>query len=260
MSARWDDDEPAYRRERWLLHAMAVLSLDVTRAIAGDIGIEEGTLQKVQQEARRVLDPHFQKRLADPSASLPVSQMFAALDPTTQALVRAFYDEVIRYVDADSNALFCWGIVLMRCAMNDALWDALGLPPESSAEIRDAFRASHMSSDDIQDRLDAALEKPLSPWDKQVAALRLFPPPDDSVFGISDVRLGSYAKVKRGQGFWRFAAERLGTAGLHDLHVRAQAFLATQQDLAQAFGQLYDPWLLAHPELTTPAVSAPQGA
>jgi hypothetical protein len=261
MSARWDDDQPGYRREAWLLRAMDVLSLDVTRAIAGDLGLDEPTRMLAQQEVRRVLDPYFQKRLADPSERFPAQPMLAALDPAVQVLVHAFYDEVIRYSDGEPNALFCWGIVLITLNRGGSLWDALALPPTSSVELREAFRATHLAVDDIQDRLDAALAEPLSPWDQRVAVLRLFPPiDDDAAFGIEDTSLRAYAQVKRRQSFWRLAAAQLGEGGLRDLRARAQAFLATQKDLVQAFGQLYDPWLLAHPELTIPAGSEPQGA
>jgi hypothetical protein len=236
---------------------MTLLSLDVTRAIAGDLGIEENALVAARHELRRVLAEPFQARLADPAAPFPAEALLDALEPAVQTLVRACYDQVIRYSDPDSVGLGGWTDVLIRCALSDALWVSLELPAQASGELRAAFRATHVSDEDVGARVDAALEAPLSRWDRLVATLRIFPPPDDVAFGISEVRLRAYAEVVRRQSFWRMTAERLGADGLRALYARAQAFLETQQDLAPVFGRLYDPWLLAHPENTTPAVQRP---
>ena len=256
MSARWDDNEPADQRERWLLKVMTLLSLDVTRAVVADLGLDEHAHEAAQPELRRVLAPLFQARLAAPSASFDAERLLGSLDPDVRAMVRAFYDGVLRYQDAQPNALFCWGIVLMRCAQTPALWDSLSLPPESSSALRGAFWATR-ESDDIQERADAVCAKPLSAWDTQVAVLRLLPPLDEGQFGIGAERLAWPAQVVRQQGFWRSMAGVLGPEGLRTLHVHCQAYLATQADIAPAFGKLHDPWLLAHPELDVPDTSDP---
>jgi hypothetical protein len=257
MSARWDDDVASFQRERWLARSMTLLSLDVTRPFAADIGIEASELVRAQPELRRVLAPPFEARLADPSVRLEAERLLGSIDPAAEALVRTFYDRVIRYYDDGAIAIFCWGIVLMRCAHDDAVWGSLGLPPESSEAVRKAFWAS-MEWIDIQERLDAAFAEPLSAWDRQVAVLGLLPP-EDGGFGIGDQMLLACAEVVRGQGFWRMVASLMGRDGLRELRKRCQAFLDTQEDLASAFGQLYDPWLLAHPELTLPDAPEPQG-
>jgi hypothetical protein len=238
---------------------MTFFSLDVARAVAGDLRIEESALTAAQQELRRVLAGPFRGRLADPAAVLPVEELLGSVDPAVQARVRAFYDQVGRYSDSDSMGLGGWATVLIRCAIDDDLWASLELPAAASVELRAAFRATHMSDEDMWERIEAALAEPLSDWDKLVAALRIFPPPEDVAFGISEIQLRSYAKVARRQSFWRTAADRLGVEGLHALCARAQAFLDTQQDVAPAFGRLFDPWLLAHPEITTPDATVPAG-
>jgi hypothetical protein len=256
MSARWDDHLPCGERERQLAKVMTLLSLDVTRACSADLGIEEPVLAAAQPELRRVLGPPFQARLADPSVRLEGERLLGSLDPWVQPLVRTFYDQVVRYRGFEPEALFCWGVVLTRSALDDALWGSLGLPPESSDTLRKAFQASKEWSD-IQKRLDAAFARPLSAWDRQVAVLGLLPPEDEGVFGIGDQALRRPAQTVREQGFWRMAGELLGHDGLRALRARCQAFLETQEDIAAAFGQLHDPWLLAHPEITASDTSKP---
>lgn len=248
MTARWDDAAPAFRRNRWLMDTMVLLSLDVTRAVATDLALEGALLVAAQPELRRILTPPFRERLADPAARFQAEQLLSLSEPPVQLLIRTFYDRVTRYAEAEPSALFCWGIVLTRCANSEAAWGSLGLPSRSSSALREGLLAT-LAWTDIQERLDAAFAKGLSPWDTQVAVLRLFPPPDEAAFGISDIPLSKSAKVVRKQGFWKMAAAHLGADGLRMLRVHAQAFLATQKDLAEAFGQLDDPWLLAHPEL-----------
>jgi hypothetical protein len=250
MSIRWDEAESAFQRNRWLMDTMVLLSLDIARRVAKDLALEDKSILTAQAELRRVLAPPFQERLADPSVSFHADILFGLCELPVQKLVREFYDRVIRYAEAEPSALFDWGIVLMRCAKTDSLWSSLALPPGSSNFLRESLVAS-LQWTDIQERLDAAFANRLSSWDTQVAVLRLFPPQEENTFGISEIPFSKAAKIVRKQGFWRAAAEHLGADGLRKLHIRAQEFLATQADLAEAFGQLYDPWLLAHPEVTT---------
>jgi hypothetical protein len=256
MSARWDDAMDPYRYQHLLMDAMTVLSLDVTRAVVTDLdlAIDKAELVVAQPELRRVLAPPFQARLADPSLRFEAERLLGSLNPETQRLVGAFYDRVLRYARVE-KALFCWDIVLMRYAKDDVLWGTLNLPPESSEALRKAFRASNEWGD-IQKRLDAAFERPLSTWDRQVAVLGLLPPEDEGVFGIGDQDLRTAAEVVRKQGFWRMMAEPLGHDALRSMRARCQAFLETQKDIAPWFGRLHDPWLLAHPELTLPDTPA----
>lgn len=252
MSTRWDDTVPAYQRERWLLEALALLSLDVTGAVAADLGIGASAFEAMQSALRRGLAPALQARLNDPLAPLEANRLLGLIEPEVQTRIRSYYDEVVRY--QQSKALFCWGIVLNRCARDDALWRSLWMFPEMFETLRNSFWASEETLD-IQERLDAAFEVPLSAWDVQVATLGLFPP-EEGVFGIGDQWLLRPARVVRQQAFWRNAARGLGPEGLREVHTRAQAFLTTQKDLAPAFGLLHDPWLLAHPELTQPDLSS----
>jgi hypothetical protein len=254
VSARWDDDQPDYQRNSWLVDAMSLLSLDVTRAVATDLGIEEHALLIAQSELRRVLTPPFQACLVDPNVQFLAEPLLGALDPEIQTLVRSYYDRVIRYTSGERVALPCWEIVLARCAREDALWDSIWLDPDSTGTLRQAFLAS-TEYGDIEDRMEAVFAQPLSAWDTQAAVLQLFLPPDEGVFGIAEETLSRPAKTVRRQGFWRIAAQLLGRDRLRTLQARGQAFLATQADIASAFGKLHDPWLLAHPELTQPDTS-----
>src|SRR6185369_11524868 len=143
-----------------------------------------------------------------------------------------------------------WVTVLIRTAREDEAWSTLALPAESSQLLRKASWDA-WDKDDIQARVDAALERPLSEWDRRVATLRLFPPlPQDGYFGISDAWLVSVAKVVRRQRFWKLAEQHLGADGLRALQHCAQRFLGTHDDLAPVIGPLIDPWMLAHPEIT----------
>jgi hypothetical protein len=229
---------------------MTVLSLDVTRGFSDDLGIEGPWLDVVQPALRRGLTAPFQALFATSSRTLPAEEFLGSLAPEAASLTRSFYDRVLRYSTGEPNAHFCWDITLLRCAQNAAVWSSLPYPPEHSRALRDAFWASNESMD-IQERLDEAFARPLSTWDRQVADLGLLPPEDEWAFGIGDQTLRYAAIAVRKQGFWRASAERLGEEGLRALRVTCQAFLETQADLAPAFGQLYDPWLLAHPEITS---------
>jgi hypothetical protein len=229
---------------------MTVLSLDLTRAVADDLGIEGPRLDLAQPALRRGLAVPFQVLLATSSKVLPAVQLLGSLAPEAAALTQAFYDRVLRYSVGEPNALFCWDITLMRCAQNDAMWSSLPYPREFSEPLRAAFWAS-MQSEDIEKRLDEALARPLSTWDKQVAILGLLPVEDEGVY-FGDQTLRTATCAVRKQGFWRGVAERLGEDGVRAFRSTCQAILETQADLAPTFGQLFDPWLLAHPEITSP--------
>jgi len=245
---RWDRDLPHHKHEQLIGEAISVLSLDATRTMATDLAVDPAILSSSQPEIRRVLAPALQVRLADPSFLVPWGQLHASVDARAHALVQEFYDRVVRYKSEQDAALFCWRIVLGRCASDERSWGALGLPTESSDTLREALRASR-NTDDIQERAEAALATPLSDWDRFVASANVLSPSDDGALGIGEQALGSPAKVVRVQSFWRTAAKELGAEGLQALRAKAQAFLATQEDIAPDFGQLFDPWLLAHPEV-----------
>lgn len=252
MRMRWDDTELDLRRERWLGQAMIVLSLDVTRAVADDLGIEGPRLDLAQPALRRALAAPFQMLRATSSKKLPAVPLLGSLAPEAAALTQSFYDRVLRYSIGEPNALFCWDIMLMRCAQNDAMWSSLPCPRELSEPLREAFRASSQS-EDIEKRLDEALARPLSTWDNEVAVLGLLPAEDEGAY-FGDQTLLTAACAVRKQGFWREVAERLGEGGVRAFRSSCQAILETQADLAPAFGQLFDPWLLAHPEITSPGI------
>jgi hypothetical protein len=253
-TSRWDHDLPHHQHEQLIGRAMALLSLEATRTMAADLAVDPAVLAFSQPDIRRVLTPALQSRLADPAFLVPWGELHASVDARAHTLVQEFYDRVLRYNSAQDAVLFCWRIVLARCASDDRSWDALGLPTESLGPLRDALRASG-NTDDIQTRAEAALAPPLSEWDRFVASAKVLRPSEDGAPGIGDQVLASPAKVVREQFFWRTAANLLGAQGLRALHVKAQAFLATQQDIASAFEQLFDPWLLAHPEV--PLASSP---
>jgi hypothetical protein len=250
MTVRWDQNVMPLRRTRWLGHAMTMLSLDVTRACADDLGLEAPWLDVAQPALRSGLAAAFQALVATSSTSLPAEQLIGSLPPEVASMTWSFYDRVLRYSIGEPNAHFCWDIILMRCAQNPAVWSSLPYPRESSEALREAFWAS-MQSEDIQRHLDEAFARPLSTWDGQVAVLRLLPPEDEGEFGLGDQKLRTAACAVRKQRFWRGVAELLGEEGLRALRLSCQAFLETQADLAPAFGQLFDPWLLAHPEITS---------
>jgi hypothetical protein len=250
MTARWDDEVPDWQRDGWLTRTVAVLSLDVTLPFANQLGIDPAQLASVQPELRTVLAPGLNVRIADPLAQLEGTRLVAALGPCAHALLRSFYDRAIRYEVADDVALSCWGTVLMRHAKDDALWRSLALPQHSSEELRQAFWAS-MEWSDIREQLDAVFARPLSDWDQRVAVAGLLPPEDEGQTSIGDQTLLRLAEVVRRQRFWRRVAHELGEPGMAALRTKCQAFLATQPDIAKTFGQLYDPWLLAHPEIPT---------
>jgi hypothetical protein len=250
MTVRWDDEVPDWQRDNWLTKTMAVLSLDLTVPFAHQLGIDPARLAAVQPDLRRVLGPGLDVRIADPLAQLEGSRLVYALGPSAKALVQAFYDRAVRYELADDVALFCWGTILMRHAKDDALWRSLDLPQERSEALREALWAS-MEWNDIQEQLDAEFAKPLSDWDRRVAVTGLLPPEDEGQLGIGDQTFLRLAEVVRRQQFWRTMAAELGGTGMATLRKKCQAFLQSQADIAKAFGQLYDPWLLAHPEIVT---------
>jgi hypothetical protein len=245
-----DEADAGWQRNGWLTKTLTVLSLDVTLPFASQLGIDPAQLAAVQPELRTVLGPGLDVRLADPLAQLEGTRLVDALGPSARALLRSFYDRAVRYEVADDVALFTWGTVLMRHAKDDALWRSLNLPAERSEELRKAFWAS-MEWSDIQEELDALFAKPLSDWDRRVAVTGLLPPEDEGQLGIGDQTLLRLAEVVRRQQFWRTVASELGEAGMATLRRKCQAFLESQPDIAKAFGQLYDPWLLAHPEIVS---------
>jgi len=249
MTARWDAAVAAYKRESWLGRTLVVLSVDVALAVADDLGLDRARLAEVQPSIRAILGPAVGARIAAPLSRLPAERLLPALDSPARAFVLTYYDRVMRFSLAEDVALFCWGTTLMRFVADEALWASLGLAKDDSERLRKEFWAS-METTDIQERLDEAFAKPLSDWDRRIAVAQLMPPEDEGAPGIGDQELGQAAKVVRRLSFWRLAGELLGEPGLDLLRARCQAFLETQPDIAPAFGQLYDPHLLAHPENT----------
>jgi hypothetical protein len=248
MTSRWDANLAGPDRELLWQNAALTLSLDATRAVAGDLDVDEAELAAAQPEIRRLLSPAMDRRLRGEHAALEVEAKLPSMSDPARELLRRFRDHVVRYADEQPWCHQAWIWVLRACDRSDERWRSLGLPADVSPELQRASRKMRRR-EDFEERAEAALSGKLSPWDLRIAALRLLPTPDGTP-GIDTVWLTSCGRVVFSTRFWRQAALLLGKEGLAALRARASEIAGEDEEL-RPFRDLYDPWLLAHPEEDT---------